>query len=172
MSFPIGPHEEERLEILLETGALDATTIPALNQICDEARAYFGVPICTVTLLDRSRQLIRAAKGMEVGEMPRDMAFCNYTILNNDVFVINDAQVDDRFSNNPLVTGAPYIRFYAGAPLIFLQNIRLGALCLVDMKPRAFSPGDKAELQVFADRAVTIIAELELANPYSPAGRE
>jgi GAF domain-containing protein len=172
MSFPIGPHEEERLEILLETGALNAKDVPALNQICEEARAYFEVPICTITLLDRSRQLIRAAQGMEAGETSRDIAFCNYTILNDDVFVINDAQADERFSSNPLVTGPPFIRFYAGAPLIFLQNIRLGALCLVDRNPRAFSPGDKAELQVFADRAVTVIAELELENSYSPIGRE
>ncbi|WP_134500347.1 GAF domain-containing protein [Microvirga pakistanensis] len=162
MSFPLGPHEEERLRALLETGALNPKSDPALDRICDEARRYFDVPICTVTLLDRTRQLIKAAQGLQAGETPRDVAFCNYTILTDDVFVINDAQADDRVKDNPLVTGAPFIRFYAGAPLIFLHNIRLGALCLVDTKPRPFSRGDKAELQLFADRVVKEIADQEL----------
>jgi GAF domain-containing protein len=97
--------------------------------------------------------------------MPRDVAFCNYTILADEVFVVSDALDDERFRNNPLVTGAPYIRFYAGAPLIFLKNIRLGALCILDTKPRAFSRGDKAELQLFAERAVQEIAAQELQSP-------
>ncbi|MFC1460047.1 GAF domain-containing protein [Microvirga arabica] len=162
MSFPIGPNEEERLRILLETGALDAKTDPALDKICEEARLHFDIPICTLTLLDKVKQRIKAAQGMEPGETPRDVAFCNYTVLSDEVFVINDTLADDRFKDSPLVTGAPFIRFYAGAPLIFLKNIRLGALCLIDTKPRSFSRGDKAELQLYADRAVRQIATTEL----------
>jgi GAF domain-containing protein len=161
MSFPIGPNEEERLRTLLETGALDTKADPVLDMICEEARLHFEVPICTITLLDKDRQRIKAAQGMESGETPRDMAFCNYTILSDEVFVVNDALADDRFKNNPFVTGTPFIRFYAGAPLIFLKNIRLGALCLIDMKPRPFSRGDKAELQLYADKAVREIAASE-----------
>jgi GAF domain-containing protein len=75
--------------------------------------------------------------------------------------VVPDALADERFKDNPFVTGAPFIRFYAGAPLIFLENIRLGAFCLLDTKPRAFSRGDRAELQLFADRVVAEIAAQE-----------
>ncbi|MBB3021557.1 GAF domain-containing protein [Microvirga lupini] len=161
MSFPIGPNEAERLQTLLETGALDAKNDPALDEICEEARRYFEVPICTLTLLDKARQRIKAAQGMEPGETSRDAAFCNYTILSDEVFVINDTFEDDRFKDNPFVTGTPFIRFYAGAPLTFLKDIRLGALCLIDTKPRSFSRGDKAELQLYADRAVRQIATAE-----------
>jgi GAF domain-containing protein len=161
MSFPIGPNEAERLKILLETGALGATADPALDKICEEARRYFEIPICTLTLLDNARQRIKAAQGLEPGETPRDAAFCNYTILSDEVFVVEDALADDRFKDNPFVTGTPFVRFYAGAPLIFLKNIRLGALCLIDAKPRALSRGDKAELQLYADKAVQQIAAAE-----------
>lgn len=165
MSFPTGPHEEERLQILLETGALDPKQDPVLDSLCGEVGRYFDVPMCTVTLLDRARQQIRAAQGLGTGDTPRDTAFCNYTILSDEVFVVNDALADERFRDNPYVTGAPFLRFYAGAPLIFLKNIRLGALCLLDTKPRAFSLGDKAELQLFAERAVQEIAARELQSP-------
>jgi GAF domain-containing protein len=161
MSFPIGPNEAERLKTLLETGALDATADPALNRICEEARQHFDVPICTLTLLDKARQRIKAAQGLDPGETPRDVAFCNYTILSDEVFVVEDALADERFEDNPFVTGTPFVRFYAGAPLTYLKNIRLGALCLIDVKPRSFSRGDKAELQLYAERAVRQIATSE-----------
>ena len=163
MFFPTGPHEEERLRTLLETGALEAKHDPALEQLCDEARRAFDVPMCTVTLIDKARQQIKAAQGLERGETPRNIAFCNYTILSDEVFVVADALADDRFKDNPFVTGAPFIRFYAGAPLIFLKNIRLGAFCVLDTKPHTFSRGDRAELQLFADRAVAQIAAREHA---------
>ncbi|WP_409564897.1 GAF domain-containing protein [Microvirga sp.] len=72
--------------------------------------------------------------------------------------MVSDALADDRFKDNPFVTGAPYLRSYAGAPRIFLKHIRLGTLCLLDTKPGSFSRGDKAELQLFADRIVKEIA--------------
>ena len=116
MSFPVGPNEAERLKTLVETGALDPSADPALDTICEEARLHFEVPICTLTLLDKARQRLKAAQGIEPGDTPRDVAFCNYTILSDEVFVIDDALADDRFRDNPFVTGAPFIRFYAGAP--------------------------------------------------------
>jgi GAF domain-containing protein len=116
MSFPTGPHEEERLQTHLETGALESKPDPALDKICEEVRAYFDVLICTITLLDPARQPIRMAKGLETRETARDAAFCNYTILSDEVFMVEDALADERFRNNAFVTGAPYIRSYAGAP--------------------------------------------------------
>ena len=163
MSFPTGPHEEERLQALQETGAFDSRPDQALDRICEEVRQHFGVPICTVTLIGRSQLRIKAAQGLQAGESPRQTAFCNYTIMSDDVFVVEDMLSDQRFRDNPFVTGAPHIRFYAGAPLIYLSNIRLGALCLLDTKPRTLSRGDKAELSLFADSAVREIAARELA---------
>jgi GAF domain-containing protein len=166
MVFPIGPHEEERLRALLETGILDKAQDTAFDAITQEARSHFSVPMCLVTLLDRDRQWIRSAKGICLAQTPREIAFCNYTILSDEVFVVEDAQADDRFKDNPIVTGEPGIRFYAGAPLIYTESIRLGALCLLDTKPHGFSRGDRAELLLFADRVVAEIAAREFTqNP-------
>jgi GAF domain-containing protein len=82
--------------------------------------------------------------------------------MSDDVFVIPDMLADERFRTNPLVLGEPHLRFYAGAPLVYLRDIRLGSLCILEMRPRLFSPGDKAELRGMADRVVTEIAEQEL----------
>ena len=161
MVFPVGPNEEERLRALLETGILDTASDPAFDAITAAAREHFGVPMCLVTLIDRDRQWIKSAQGVCIAETPRDIAFCNYTILSDEVFVVEDALADERFRDNPAVTGELGIRFYAGAPLIYMKNIRLGALCLLDTKPRTFSRGDRAELLFFADRIVAEIAARE-----------
>ncbi len=152
MSFPIGPDEEERLRALDSTGILDTARDPVFEDICEEARRAFDVPICLVSLIDRSRQWFKAEQGLGAGETPRDVAFCNYTILQDDIFAVEDARTDERFKANPLVTGRPFIRFYAGAPLIYRSGIRLGSFCLIDTRPRRFSRGDRAELMLFADR--------------------
>lgn len=163
MSFPVGPHEEERLQSLLGTGILEGGSSPALDAICQEASRHFGVPMCLVTLLDRDKQWIKGKEGLQITEIARDIAFCNFTILSDEVFVVGDALEDERFRDNPSVVGEPYVRFYAGAPLIYMTSIRLGALCLLDTKPRAFSRGDKAELALFADRVVAEIASREFS---------
>jgi GAF domain-containing protein len=164
---PVGPHEEERLRALMDTGILVAPLDPVLNAICQEAQHHFEVPISLITLVDRQRLWVKAAQGLRISDMPRDVAFCTYTVLSDDVFVINDMLIDERFKDNPLVTGEPYLRFYAGAPLTYLKNIRLGSLCLLDTKPHTFSRGDKAELLEMADRVVSQVAwqELNTLNP-------
>lgn len=162
MSYPVAPNEEERLEALLETGILKAGASPILDEICDAARHHFDVSICLVTLLDHDRQIIKAASGSHLTETPRCDAFCNNTILNDEVFVVEDAFANDRFKNNPLVTGAPHIRFYAGAPLTYMKNIRFGALCILDTKARKLSRGEAAELTAFAERVTGEILAHEL----------
>jgi len=157
----LADHEEERLRILEETGAL-AGPDPVLDAICREARDHFSVPIALITLVDRQKLRVKAAQGLSVSELPRDTAFCTYTILSDDVFVIPDMLADERFRSNPLVLGQPHLRFYAGAPLVYLRDIRLGSLCILETRPRRFSPGDKAELSEMADRVVTAIATQEL----------
>jgi hypothetical protein len=107
MLFPTSPYEEERLQALLETGALNSKLDPTLNKLCEEVRSYFDVPICTITVIDRARQLIKVAWELDTVETLRDMAFCNYTILSDEVFLVEDTLADKRFRYNPFVTGAP-----------------------------------------------------------------
>ena len=157
--------EFARLRALHQTGLLTAQPPPELNEICRQAREHFGVATALVTLIDRDKQIIKAREGSDLEETPRAWAFCDYTIRTDQVFVVPDATKDERFASNPLVTGEPFIRFYAGAPLIYLRDVRLGALCLLDGRPRgpeAFTLGDKAELVSLAEEVVSIIMQHEL----------
>ena len=151
--------EFERLQALRDTGLLTASAPPAVEAICRKAKAQFGTAMALVTLIDRDRQVVKAKEGTDLEGTPRSVAFCAHTIRADKVFVLSDARQDHRFAANPLVTGAPFIRFYAGAPLIYLRGIRLGALCLLDPMPRSFSPGDSAELTAMAEDVVGEIAK-------------
>jgi GAF domain-containing protein len=132
--------------------------IPALDALCLEAKAHFRTKMAAVTLLTEDIQLLMAREGIDADQTPRGVAFCNYTILEDAVFVVLDAPNDPRFSDNPLTTGFPFIRFYAGAPLIYLTGLRIGAFCLLDRRARhAFTNGERAELVDFADRAMQIL---------------
>ena len=140
--------------------------MPELDEICRRAREQFGVATALVTLIDRDTQIIKAREGSDLEQTPRSWAFCDYTIRTDQVFVVPDATQDERFAANPLVTGEPFIRFYAGAPLVYLQDLRLGALCLLDPRshqPAEFTLGDKAELVGMADEVVSVIIRQKLA---------
>ena len=156
--FPLGPNESARLRVLHASGIVHGPAIPALDELCQETMRHFGVKTAVVTLLDTDMQILKAKAGIAVEKTPRSVAFCNHTILEDRVFVVPDALADEKFANNPLVTGPPFIRFYAGAPLVFQEEVRLGALCLIDPAPRGFSRGDRAELLERAERAVNLIA--------------
>ena len=156
--FPLGPNESARLRVLHASGMVRGPAIPALDELCYEIMRHFGVKSAMVTLLDMDIQIVKAKAGIAIEETPRSVAFCNYTILEDRVFVVPDTLADEKFANNPTVTGAPFIRFYAGAPLVFQKEVRLGALCLIDPAPRSFSLGDRAELLERAERAVNLIA--------------
>jgi GAF domain-containing protein len=149
--------EFDRLLALHETGLLDPPAPPELAAICEEARARFGVAAALVTLVDRDRLVIP----VDGEALPRDVAFCDWTIQADDVFVVPDLSRDPRFQGNPLVVGEPFHRFYAGAPLIYLDGIRLGSLCLLDPSARDFSLGERAELAAMADQVVAVIADRE-----------
>lgn len=159
MVFPVGPDETERVRALLQMDLINGQQDPKLDALCVEARTRFDVPIALVTLLSASEQVFQGRCGIEQSETPRSVAFCNYTILGDEVFVVEDAQADPRFATNSLVTGAPFIRFYAGAPLTYLRNIRLGAFCLLDARPRTFSLGEREELQLFAESAMSVLVD-------------
>ncbi|MBD2750638.1 GAF domain-containing protein [Microvirga sp. BT688] len=140
MLFPQPPNEAERLAALHSLAILDTPSSPAIDRICKIAKQLFDVPMVHVTLADAHRYFFKAKpEGMTASELPRDYAFCNYTILHDEVFVVPNGLADRTFAKNPYVAGPLYLRFYAGAPLTIRPGIRLGALCVSDVKPREFS---------------------------------
>lgn len=166
--FPLGPNETERLRILHASGLVTGLVIPGLDALCAEAARHFDVKTAIVTLLDTDLQVFKAKFGIDAGSTPRNVAFCNFTILSDQVFVVEDASADERFVSNALVTGPPHIRFYAGAPLVFQEEVRLGALCLLHPAPRVFTRGDRAELQEMADRVTDVICNTWFAVDIQP----
>ncbi|GGK28411.1 GAF domain-containing protein [Salinarimonas ramus] len=152
MRYSVAENEKERLERLRGLEIFDAPSDPDIDVICRDVARRFAVPIALVSLVDADRQWFLSRVGLEAEQTCRDVAFCNYTILADDVFVVSDAAADQRFAHNPLVLGDPFIRFYAGAPLFMGERIRLGSLCLIDTRPRAFGPDDRAALAREAER--------------------
>lgn len=152
-------NEAVRLEKLQRYAILDTPPEDAFDRITRIVAKTIGVPIALVTLVDRDRQWFKAKCGLEAAETSRDVAFCSHAILSDDVFVVEDASKDPRFSDNPLVTSDPSIRFYAGAPLQTPDGIKLGTLCAIDTQPRKLSPDHR---QLLEDLARLVVDELEL----------
>lgn len=148
---------------------MDTEDDPAFDRITGMASRIFDVPIVLVTLLDERRQWFKSASGLDISETPRSHAFCSYTIYDRTTLVIEDARRDPRTAANPLVTGAPHIRFYAGAPLMTDDGHALGSLCLIDSKPRTIDPDD---IRVLEDLADLVIDELELRLALEEIRRE
>ena len=157
---PLPPTETERLAALRRYAILDSAPDPMLDRIVRFAAKQFKMPIALVSLVDQDRQWFQSVCGLNTKETGRDVAFCGHAILQDEVFVIPDACQDWRFAKNPLVTGEPHIRFYAGAPLINPQGHALGALCLVDREPHHdFSDDDRSALQ---DLAVMVADHIDM----------
>lgn len=108
-----------------------------------KAKRLFGVKICLVSLLDADRQWFKSKQGIDVCETDRAISFCGHVILDENIMFIPDASQDSRFSDNPLVTGPPHIRFCAGCPVHSPEGYRVGTLCLIDSQPREFSEDDQ-----------------------------
>lgn len=157
MTFPIPENETARLEALLRYEILDTDPEETFDRITRIASAYLKMPIALVSLLDNNRQWFKSRHGIDVDETSREHAFCAHSILTEQVMVINDATKDSRFANNPLVTGKPEIRFYAGAPLRTRDNYNLGTLCVIDRVPRELS---ELEAEILTDLAGLVVDAL------------
>ena len=151
--------ETARLAKLADYGVLDTPPEKEFDEITAAAARLFDLPISLVSLVDRDRQWFKARYGIGATETPRSQAFCAHAINGNDLFVVSDATSDARFSDNPLVTGAPNIRFYAGAPLITPDNFKLGTLCVIGTEPR--EPPTDAQTAVLTMLARLVVRELE-----------
>lgn len=152
MSFPVPSNEHERLEVLRHLDLIDSPQDSAFDDLCQTAARTFGAPIALITLLDTHRQWFKARVGLDLCETARDASFCNYVVAEDTVLIVPDAKQDPRFSHNPLVIGPPHIRFYAGAPLYYGEGIRLGALCVIDQRPRLEKEVDVEALRHLADQ--------------------
>ena len=151
-------NEEHRLRTLTRTEILDSLPEQAYDDLVALASQICETPIALISLVDRDRQWFKAKSGLQTSETHRDLSFCAHAILVPDeVFSIHDAQRDPRFADNPLVTGAPHIRFYAGASIVTDDGEALGTVCVIDHKPRTLDAAQKRGLQVLARQASSLL---------------
>ncbi len=155
---PLPENEAERIHSLHRLGILDTEAEERFDRYTRIAAALFGVPIALVSLVDTNRQWFKSRQGLETTETHRDMAFCAHAILQDDVLHVPDALQDSRFAENPLVTGDPHIRFYAGVPLTLADGSRAGTLCILDHRPRCLN---KSDLSLVRDLGKLVERELE-----------
>jgi signal transduction histidine kinase len=157
MGVPIPDCEPLRLEALRSLRVLDTPQDPRLERIVLLASQLMDTPIGLVSLVDAERQWFKARLGVEASETPRDVSFCAHAILQAEPLVVENAVFDSRFADNPVVTGDPNIRFYAGAPLVTRDGYRLGTLCVADTRPRRLRPVDIAALRTLAAVAMDML---------------
>lgn len=158
-------NERSRLSRITHMGLIDATADDVLDHIVSMVTHYFEVPIALVSIVSEHRQWFRARAGLDERETPREIAFCAYTILGHETFQVPDAMLDPRFSDNPLVTGEPHIRFYAGVPLVTADGLALGTLCIIDSTPRPpLGPRDLAMLEMYGQLVMKRLNNLRHAS--------
>jgi diguanylate cyclase (GGDEF)-like protein len=165
MQAPAIPFNEgTRIDSLRALNILDTSPEERFDRLTRLAKRLFDVPIALVSLVDTNRQWFKSCVGLDATETPRDVSFCGHAILGDDIFLIPDAAADERFRDNPLVTGEPHIRFYAGCPLTVADGSRLGTLCIIDRKPREFDDDDRELLRDLARMAEQELAAVQLAT--------
>lgn len=165
LSAPIPANDAQRLQTLRELLILDTPPEQRFDRIVQFAQGEFEVETVLISLVDENRQWFKAKTGLDACETPRDISFCGHAILQPDILVIEDALDDPRFADNPLVTGPPFIRFYAGAPLEPRPGLRIGTLCLLGPQPRRL---DRMDLAILGSLRDLVQAELLGLGPLEP----
>lgn len=150
-------NEELRLKELYSYNILDTEYDSDFNQLVELASLICGSEMSLISLIDKDRQWFKAMKGVFMQQTSRETSFCAHAILKDDVFVIEDATLDERFRNNPFVTGEPNIRFYAGAPIVSENGFKLGTVCIIDSHPRQLNQYQEEALQKLARQAAILM---------------
>ncbi len=157
-------NENERLQALKDYNILDSLPEADYDNITRMASEICGTSVALISFIDDKRQWFKSSHGIDVKETPRDFAFCTHAILNpNEILIVPDSRKDERFAENPLVTGDPHVIFYAGVPLINRDGFALGSLCVVDTETKVLNENQISALKVLA-RHVIAIVELRKAN--------
>ena len=156
--YPVAAEDAERISKLRKYQVLNNNEEPAFARLTELAKLFFNMPVVAITFMDEETQYLKSLHGLDgICTTSRKVAICNYTVLSDEVLVLPDLTEDSRFSQNPLVTEAPYLRFYAGAPIIMQEDgktYRLGSLCLMDMQAHHdFTEKDADILAQFAAMA-------------------
>ncbi|WP_419831703.1 GAF domain-containing sensor histidine kinase [Endozoicomonas atrinae] len=158
-SAPLPENEAERLQTLLQLDILDTLEEQCYDDLTLLAAQICGTPIALVSLIDKDRQWFKSHYGLAARETQRDYAFCAHAILEEGPFVVMDADKDERFSDNPLVTGDPLVKFYSGMPLVLENSMPVGTLCVIDHIPRELSESQLTALEALSRQ---VVSNLEL----------
>lgn len=162
MLIPARPaNEAQRLAQLHELAILDTGQDPGFDQLVELTQLLFNTPMVLVSLVDQQRQWFKAKVGLDSCETARDISFCGHVVANGEPLVVSDATLDPRFADNPLVSGAPHLRFYAGIPLTLTtsaqQAVTLGTLCILDTQPRTLTGDDIYQLTLLAKQVEQLL---------------
>ena len=155
-AFPM--NEEARLDALYQCKILDTSPEEQFDNITQLASRICETPIALINLIDRDRQWFKSKVGIDLSEVSRDVGLCPHAILERGPFIVRDASQDARFTNNPMVTSYPYVRFYAGVPLVTSSGHALGTLCVIDQTPRQLGR-ERLEALKFLVRQVVSLLE-------------
>ncbi|WP_394778470.1 diguanylate cyclase [Undibacterium sp.] len=167
LAAPIPENEAQRVRALHSLDILDTPSDERFDRLTRLVKLIFKVPIAIVSLVDADRQWFKSCIGLDATETSRDVSFCGHAILGDDIFTIPDALSDERFHDNPLVTDAPWIRFYAGCPLSVnngSNGSKIGTLCLIDVEPRQLDADQREILKDLARMAEQELAAVQLAT--------
>jgi len=164
LAAPIPPNESTRLESLRRMLLSSRPSDASLDRVTRAARRIFGTPIALVSLVDQDRLWFKSCIGLNMRETLRGISFCGHAILESEPLIIEDTLCDSRFADNPLVTGEPRIRFYAGRALRNSENFPIGALCIMDREPRRLSQEERRTLDDLGQWAEALFASTELTE--------
>lgn len=154
-SFP--PDEAARQRALDELHILDTPAEQEFDDITLLASFICGTPIALISLVDKDRQWFKSRVGLDIPETPRDISLCAHAILGDDIFEVTDAAADERFKDNPVVTGDLHLRFYAGVPLKTSDDHNVGTLCVIDREPRRLNESQRAALKALGRQIMRLV---------------
>lgn len=155
--YIITENETKRLNNLYSYNILDTHSETVFDELTNLVSSLINIPIVLISLIDKERQWFKSKVGLNINETPRDISFCQYAIMQNEIFEVENAREDDRFNKNPLVTSDPNIVYYVGSPLTDNEGLNIGTLCAIDKSPRKLSESDRGIIKTVSNRIIRLI---------------